>query len=133
MKVSAPATAAAAAVALLCAAALLPGQGGGQAARQPRRALWEADSDAVASQAAPGAAPWAPEAPSPHAEPFPLLVTAFQGPTDGASAAALLGGWAGAAGGVASAGAGSNTSACPCRDNSPPNGDCLQQRDAGQW
>lgn len=66
----------------------------------------------------PEALPQAPGLllPSPLPEPIgstaagPLRVAAFQGPTDGASAA------------------------CPCVDEPPPaGGDCVQHRDAGNW
>ncbi len=128
MKVAAGPRAAAAALALVCCAALLPAAGAGRVAWQGHRALQQA-VDQPAGTHAPF---WDTPAGSPPSEAAPLLVRAFQGPTDGASAAQLL---QGAAGGLGSLGAAAaaNSSACPCRDDPPPNGDCIQQRDAGQW
>lgn len=136
MTTGAAGMAAAAVLALLCCAAALPAAGASRGALQPCRALQQAASSA-ASTPAPE---WVAATGSPQSEAAPLLVRAFQGPTDGASAAQLLQGAAGglgaaaaAAGGGAAGATAANASACPCRDNPPPNGDCIQQRDAGQW
>lgn len=135
MKTGPAGMAAAAVLALLCCAAALPAAGASRGALQPRRALQQAASSAAGTPASQ----WSAATGSPQSEAAPLLVRAFQGPTDGASAAQLLQGAAGglgvagaAAGGTAAAAA-ANTSACPCRDNPPPNVDCIQQRYAGQW
>lgn len=68
--------------------------------------------------------------PLPDPQPGSLLVAAFAGPPPlpGLSAAGTSPSSA-AATSPAAAAAGN----CPCRDTPPSSGDCLQQRDAGQW
>lgn len=128
--------AAAAVLSLLCCTTLLPAGAEGRAVLQPHRALHQAANDAGSTHATS----WAAAAGSPQSEASTLLVRAFQGPTNGASAAQLLQGTSGVLGGAgiagaagAAGGAAANSTACPCRDAPPPNGDCVQQRDTGQW